>query len=58
MYNPDGVAVSLPIYHNHNHGDEDNIAVELRKIMVEEVTPKGLYAREGRVDERGEIYPV
>ena len=58
MYNPDGVAVSLPIYHNHNHGDEDNIAVELRKIMVEEVTPWGLYFREGRVDERSEIYPV
>ena len=23
-----------------------------------EVTPKGLYRREGRVDERSEIYPV
>ena len=23
-----------------------------------EVTPKGLYFREGRVDERSEIYPV
>ena len=23
-----------------------------------EVTPKGLYGREGRVDERSEIYPV
>ena len=58
MYNPDGVAVSLPIYHNHNQGDEDNIAVELRKIMAGEVTPKGLYGRQGRVDERSEIYPV
>ena len=29
-YNPDGVAVSLPIYHNHNHGDENNVAVGLR----------------------------
>ena len=25
---------------------------------AEEVTPKGLYFREGRVDERSEIYPV
>ena len=25
---------------------------------VGEVTPKGLYFREGRVDERSEIYPV
>ena len=32
-YNPDGVAVSLPICHNHNHGDEDNIVVELRPLL-------------------------
>ena len=32
-YNPDGVTVSLPIYHNRNHGDEDNIVVELRPLL-------------------------
>ena len=25
---------------------------------AEEVTPKGLYRRQGRIDERSEIYPV
>ena len=27
-HHPMGLHISLPIYHNHNHGDEDNIAVE------------------------------
>ena len=27
-HHPMELHISLPIYHNHNHGDEDNIAVE------------------------------
>ena len=58
MYNPGGVAVSSSIDYHATTRDEDNIAMELRKIMAGEVTPKGLYGRQGRVDERSEIYPV
>ena len=39
--------VGLPYHHpliiTPQREDEDNIAVELRKIMVGELTPKGLY---------------
>ena len=54
--------MGLPYHHPlstaPHREDEDNIAVELRKIMAGEVTPKGLYRRQGRVDERSKIYPV
>ena len=39
-------------------GIAPSIAGEHARKGAEEVTPKGLYAREGRVDERSEIYPV
>ena len=53
-----GLPYHHPLITAPQREDEDNIAGELRKIMAGEVTPKGLYRRQGRVDERSEIYPV
>ena len=40
-----GLPHHQPLITTLQHEDEDNIAVELRKIMAEEITPKGLYFR-------------
>ena len=39
-YHPMGLHISLPIYHNHNHGDEDNIAVEFAHHCPFIITPR------------------
>ena len=38
-----GLPYHHPLITTPQRGDEDNIVVELRKIMVGEATPKGLY---------------
>ena len=73
MYNPDGVAPSPTIDHRTttrgwraatwgvtilSRGITPSIARPHARKGAEEVTPKGLYGRQGRVDERSEIYPV
>ena len=39
-HHPMGLHISLPIYHNHNHGDEDNIAVEFAHHCPFIITPR------------------
>ena len=39
-HHPMGLHISLPIYHNHNHGDEDNIAVEFAHHCPLIITPR------------------
>ena len=41
-----------------SHGIVPQIARTYARKGTGEVTPKGLYGRQGRVDERSEIYPV
>ena len=41
-----------------SHGVAPSMAGAHARKGAGEVTPKGLYFREGRVDERSEIYPV
>ena len=41
-----------------SHGIPPQMAGAHARKGAGEVTPKGLYARQGRVDERSEIYPV
>ena len=42
----------------HRVGIAPSIAGACAQKGAEEATPKGLYRRQGRVDERSEIYPV
>ena len=39
-HHPMGLHISLPIYHNHNHGDEDNITVEFAHHCPFIITPR------------------